>query len=66
MPTTLNFITENTLIIKDESKSKITSTLSKISQKNTKLIFGITFLVIILSVIGISKLEVEKQFHKLF
>ena len=66
LPTTLNFITENTLIIKDESKSKITSTLSKISQKNTKLIFGITFLVIILSVIGISKLEVENSFINYF
>ena len=66
LPTTLNFITKNTLIIKDESKSKITSTLSKISQKNTKLIFGITFLVIILSVIGISKLEVENSFINYF
>ena len=66
LPTTLNFITENTLIIKDESKSKITSTLSKVSQKNTKLIFGITFLVIVLSVIGISKLEVENSFINYF
>ncbi len=66
LPTTLNFITENTLIIKDESKSIITSTLSKVSQKNTKLIFGITFLVIILSVIGISKLEVENSFINYF
>ena len=66
LPTTLNFITKNTLIIKDESKSKITSTLSKVSQKNTKLIFGITFLVIVLSVIGISKLEVENSFINYF
>ena len=66
LPTTLNFITENTLIIKDESKSKITSTLSKISQKNTKLIFGTTFIVIILSAIGISKLEVENSFINYF
>jgi len=66
LPTTLNFITKNTLIIKDESKSIITSTLSKVSQKNTKLIFGITFLVIVLSVIGISKLEVENSFINYF
>merc|ERR1711964_344394 len=66
LPTTLNFITENTLIIKDENKSKITSTLSKISQENTKLIFGTTLIVIILSAIGISKLEVENSFINYF
>ena len=66
LPTTLNFVTENTLIIKDESKSKITSSLSKISQKNTKLIFGTTFIVIILSALGISKLEVENSFINYF
>ena len=66
LPATLSFITENTLIIKDENKSKITSTLSKISQKNTKLIFGTTFIVIILSAIGISKLEVENSFINYF
>ena len=37
LPATLNFITNNTLIIKKEGNSKITSILSKISQKNTKL-----------------------------
>ena len=66
LPATLNFITKNTLIIKDEGNSKITSILSKISQKNTKLIFGITFAVIILSAIGISKLEVENSFINYF
>ncbi len=66
LPTTLNFITENTLVIKDENKSKITSTLSKVSQKNTKLIFGTTFIVIILSAIGISRLEVENSFINYF
>ncbi len=66
LPATLNFITKNTLIIKDEGKSKITNTLSKISQKNTKLIFGTTFIVIILSAIGISKLEVENSFINYF
>jgi len=66
LPTTLNFITENTLVIKDEGKSIITSTLSKISQKNTKLIFVTTFIVIILSAIGISKLEVENSFINYF
>ena len=66
LPATLNFITNNTLIIKDEGNSKITAILSKIAQKNTKLIFGTTFVVIILSVIGISKLEVENSFINYF
>jgi len=66
LPATLNFITNNTLIIKKEGNSKITSILSKISQKNTKLIFGTTFIVIVLSAIGISRLEVENSFINYF
>ena len=66
LPATLNFITNNTLIIKKEGNSKITSVLSKISQKNTKLIFGTTFIVIVLSAIGISRLEVENSFINYF
>ena len=66
LPATLNFITKNTLIIKDEGKSKITSTLSQISQKNTKSIFTITFIVVVLSIVGISKLEVENSFINYF
>ncbi len=66
LPTTLNFMTNNTLIIKKEGNSKITSILSKISQKNTKLIFGTTFIVIVLSAIGISRLEVENSFINYF
>ena len=66
LPATLSFITNNTLIIKKEGNSKITSVLSKISQKNTKLIFGTTFIVIVLSAIGISRLEVENSFINYF
>ncbi|MAH02404.1 MAG: hypothetical protein CMI70_03215 [Candidatus Pelagibacter sp.] len=66
LPATLNFVTNNTLIIKKEGNSKITSILSKISQKNTKLIFGTTFVVIVLSAIGISRLEVENSFINYF
>ena len=57
LPATLNFITKNTLIIKDEGKSKITSTLSQISQKNTKSIFTITFIVVVLLIILTKKLK---------
>ena len=66
LPATLNFITKNTLIIKNEGKSIITSSLSKIAQKRTKSIFSVTSLVIILSIVGISKLEVENSFINYF
>jgi len=66
LPATLNFVSNNTLIIKKEGSSKITNILSKISQKNTKLIFTTTFIVIVLSAIGISRLEVENSFINYF
>ena len=40
--------------------------LSKVAQKNTKTIFVSAFLVIIISIIGISKLEVENSFINYF
>ena len=61
-----HLLTQNTLTIKDENKSKITSALGAIAKKNTKLIFTTTFLVIILSILGISKLEVENSFINYF
>ena len=56
----------NNKILKEEKKSKITSLLSKIAQKNTKTIFASAILVIILSVVGITKLEVENSFINYF
>ena len=44
----------------------ITSFLSRVAQKNTKLIYGTSILVIIISIVGISKLEVENSFINYF
>tara|TARA_B100002051_G_C16681285_1_gene609961 strand:- start:239 stop:1450 length:1212 start_codon:yes stop_codon:yes gene_type:complete len=51
---------------KDQKKSKVTSFLAKVAQKNTKIIFGSALSVIIISIIGISKLEVENSFINYF
>ncbi len=66
LPTLLNIApTKNITLIKDQ-KSKITNFLSFISINNRNTIFGLTGVVIILSVIGISKLEVENSFINYF
>jgi len=66
LPVVLNLFSNNTSNYKDERKSKITTFLSKIAQKNTKSIFISTILVIVVSVIGILKLEVENSFINYF
>jgi predicted RND superfamily exporter protein len=66
LPTLLNFApTKNITLIKDQD-SKITSFLGSLSLNNKNSIFGVTGIVIILSVIGISKLEVENSFINYF
>jgi len=49
-----------------EEESKITNALSNFTKKNTSLIFGSALIVIILSIFGISKLEVENSFINYF
>ncbi len=66
LPTLLNFMSNNNIKIKENSDSKITSFFEKISINNKNYIFVITGLVIILSVIGISRLEVENSFINYF
>ena len=66
LPSILNILRNNNKNFRDEKKSKITSFLSKIAQKNTKIIFGTSFVVIIISILGISKLEVENSFINYF
>ena len=46
--------------------SLITSFFARISQNNHKFIFSLTALVIMLSIIGISRLEVENSFINYF
>ena len=52
--------------LKDTEKSKITSILGALAKKNGFYIFSSTCLIILLSVIGISKLQVENSFINYF
>ena len=66
LPTLLSFMSSNKVKIKEDTDSKITSFFGKISINNKSIIFLITGLVIVLSVVGISKLEVENSFINYF
>ena len=66
LPSLLNFTHADNISIKKEQNSKITSILGSISLKNKNSIFSITGIVIILSITGISKLEVENSFINYF
>ena len=49
-----------------EDRSRITNALSNFTKNNTSIIFGFAFIVIVLSIFGISKLEVENSFINYF
>jgi predicted RND superfamily exporter protein len=66
LPTLLSFVSNNNVSIKEDSESKITSFLGKVSINNKNTIFALTGLIIILSIIGISRLEVENSFINYF
>ena len=66
LPTLLNFAPTKNISLKKEQESKITNFLSLLSLNNKNTIFGVTSVVIILSIIGISKLEVENSFINYF
>ena len=66
LPTLLNFVSNDNVQVDEDSESKITSFFEKISINNKKIIFILTGLIIILSVLGISRLEVENSFINYF
>ncbi len=66
LPTLLNFISSNNMNIKENRKSKITSFFSNISINNKKVILSTAVVVIVLSITGISRLEVENSFINYF
>ena len=66
LPTILNILSKEGVSYRNEKKSVITSILSKIAQKNTVSIFVSAFFIIIISIIGITKLEVENSFINYF
>ena len=66
LPALLNFTPTKNISVKEEQESKITTFLSFISLNNKNMIFAVTGIIVILSVIGISKLEVENSFINYF
>jgi len=66
LPTILNFLSSEKTTIKEQSNSKITEFFGKVSIKNKTTIFSLTGLVIVLSILGISRLEVENSFINYF
>ncbi|MBT4415563.1 MAG: MMPL family transporter, partial [Flavobacteriaceae bacterium] len=66
LPALLNFAPTKNMYLKKEQDSKITNFLGLLSLNNKNIIFGLTGIIIILSIIGISKLEVENSFINYF
>ncbi len=66
LPTLINFVPKENISLKEYKNSKITILFSKVSQNNQKSIFFVTGIIILLSAIGISRLEVENSFINYF
>ncbi|MDB4846530.1 MMPL family transporter [Candidatus Pelagibacter sp.] len=66
LPTLLNFFSNHNIKVEEDNNSKITSFFGNISINNKSIVFFTTILVIILSIVGISRLEVENSFINYF
>jgi len=66
LPTFLSFAPSDNVSLKKEQDSKFTTFLGSLSISKKNLIFSVTGIVIILSIFGISKLEVENSFINYF
>ena len=67
IPSLINLITsENEVNIRDTEKSLITSSLGSFTKNNEILIFGSTIVILVFSIVGIFKLEVENSFINYF
>ena len=66
LPSLINFVPKENISLNKYKNSLITSFFAKISQNNQKTIFTITGVVILLSLFGISRLEVENSFINYF
>ena len=67
LPSLINLLSsDNEAGLKDTEKSLITSLLGSFTKNNQIIILGSTFLIIVLSIIGIFKLEVENSFINYF
>ena len=67
LPSLINLLsTNNEIGLKDTEKSFITTALGSFTKNNKITIYGFTFLIIVFSIIGILKLEVENSFINYF
>tara|TARA_B100000941_G_scaffold49288_1_gene31198 strand:- start:9815 stop:12292 length:2478 start_codon:yes stop_codon:yes gene_type:complete len=67
LPSLLNiFSSDYEIDVKDTEKSFITKILGSIAKKNNIFLFGLTSIVIIASIVGILRLEVENSFINYF
>ena len=66
LPAILNILSKENINYKEEKKSKITTYLGMVAQRNTKTILTSAVLVIFVSIVGIAKLEVENSFINYF
>ncbi len=66
LPTLLNFLEDTKISVQENHKSKITYILGNYTSKNKNIIVLISLVIIILSILGISKLEVENSFINYF
>jgi len=66
LPTLINFASKENISFEKNENSLITSLFAKISLNYQKTVFIFTGLIIILSIVGISRLEVENSFINYF
>jgi len=66
LPTLINFVPIENISVKKDKSSLVTLFFAKISLNNHKIIFILTGFVIISSLVGISRLEVENSFINYF
>ena len=66
LPSLISFVPIQNISLQKYDDSKITYFFAKLSQNNHKTIFTITIVVIVLSLVGISRLEVENSFINYF
>ena len=66
LPTLLNLLPTEKINVKEQENSKITNFLGNCSIKYQPIIFLLTLIVIVLSVVGINRLEVENSFINYF
>ena len=67
LPSLINLLSKESEVgLKDTEKSFITSALGSFTKNNKIIIFGSTFIIIVFSIIGIFRLEVENSFINYF